>query len=64
MKDKIHLYAKFLIQKCLSMNSGEPLVISYISEQKDFVNIIKEEARNLGINEIYEIKLKKEYINM
>ena len=60
MDEKKRCYANFLITRCLSMNAGEPLLIGYITEQKDFVNIIKEEARKLGITEIYEIESNKE----
>lgn len=60
MDEKKRCYANFLITRCLSMNAKEPLLIGYITEQKDFVNIIKEEARKLGITEIYEIESNKE----
>lgn len=60
MDEKKRRYANFLITRCLSMNAKEPLLIGYITEQKDFVNIIKEEAEKLGITEIYEIESNKE----
>ena len=60
MDEKKRRYANFLISRCLSMNAGEPLLIGYITEQKNFVNIIMEEARKLGITEIYEIENNKE----
>ncbi len=60
MDEKKRRYANFLITRCLSMNAKEPLLISYLTEQKDFVNIIKEEAEKLGITEIYEIESNKE----
>ena len=57
MDTKKRLYANFLLNRCLSMNAGEPLLLSYNVEQKDFVNIVKEEALKLGIKKIYEVVL-------
>lgn len=56
MDDKKRKYAKFLINRCLSMKQGEPLVIGYLKDHKPFVDIIKEEANKLGITEIYDIE--------
>ncbi len=55
MDDKKRKYANFLLTRCLSMNEGEPLLLSYLVEQKEFVNIVKEEAKKLGITEIHDI---------
>lgn len=55
MDEKKRKYAKFLIQRCLSMKSGEPLLISYLTEQQDFVKIVIEEAKRLGITDIYYV---------
>lgn len=49
-------YARFLIQRCLSMNPGEPLLLSYLIEQKEFVDIVKQEAKKLGIKQIYDVE--------
>lgn len=55
MDDKKRKYAKFLLKRCLSINAGEPLLLSYLVEQEEFVNIVKEEAKKLGVTEIYDI---------
>lgn len=55
MDEKKRKYAKFLIQRCLSMKAGEPLLISYLTEQQDFVKIVIEEAKRLGITDIYYV---------
>ncbi len=56
MDDKKRKYARFLLTRCLSMNAGEPLLLSYLTEQQDFVNVVKEEARKLGITDVYLIE--------
>ena len=56
MDEKQRKYAKFLLTRCLSMNVGEPLLLSYSVEQKVFVDIVKEEAKKLGITEIYDVE--------
>lgn len=56
MNDKKRKYARFLLTRCLSMNSGEPLLLSYLTEQKEFVHIVKEEAKKLGITEIHDVE--------
>ena len=55
MDEKKRKYAKFLIQRCLSMEAGEPLLISYLTEQQDFVKIVIEEAKRIGITDIYHV---------
>lgn len=55
MDEKKRKYAKFLIQRCLSMKTGEPLLISYLTEQQDFVKIVIEEAKRIGITDIYYV---------
>ena len=55
MDEKKRKYAKFLIQRCLSMKAGEPLLISYLTEQQDFVKIVIEEAKRIGITDIYHV---------
>lgn len=55
MDEKKRKYAKFLIQRCLSMKAGEPLLISYLTEQQDFVKIVIEEAKRIGITGIYHV---------
>uniref|UniRef100_UPI002633D4BD aminopeptidase n=1 Tax=uncultured Desulfovibrio sp. TaxID=167968 RepID=UPI002633D4BD len=56
MDDKKRCYARFLLTRCLSMNAGEPLLLSYLTEQKEFVRIVKEEAKKLGITEIRDVE--------
>lgn len=56
MDDKKRKYARFLLTRCLSMNVGEPLLLIYLTEQKEFVNIVKEEAKKLGITGIYDVE--------
>lgn len=56
MEEKIRLYVKFLLKRCLSINEGEPLVISYSSIQKDFVDIVLDVAKSIGINEVYLVE--------
>ena len=55
MEDKIRKYANFLLTRCLSMNAGEPLLLSYLTEQQEFVNVLKQEAKKLGITDIYDV---------
>ena len=55
MAEKKRKYAKFLIQRCLSMKAGEPLLISYLTEQQDFVKIVIEEAKRIGITDIHHV---------
>lgn len=55
MDEKKRKYAKFLIQRCLSMKAGEPLLISYLTEQQDFVKIVIEEAKRIGITDIHHV---------
>lgn len=56
MDDKKRKYARFLLTRCLSMNAGKPLLLSYLVEHKEFVRIVKEEATKLGITEIYDVE--------
>ena len=55
MNEKKRKYAEFLLTRCLSMNKGEPLLLSYSTTSSDFATIVKEVAKELGINEIYEV---------
>ena len=55
MDEKKRKYAKFLIQRCLSMKAGEPLLISYLTEQQDFVKIVIEQAKRIGITDIHHV---------
>ena len=60
MDEKKRKYAKFLIQRCLSMKAGEPLLISYLTEQQDFVKIVIEEAKRIGITDTFVTMVKKQ----
>lgn len=68
MNSKKRKYAEFLLKKCLSMNTGEPLLLMYLESQRTFADIIKDVAKENGITEIYEIvsdakKTKKILLN-
>lgn len=52
MEEKIRKYAKFLIEGCLRLNKGDKLFIISYDLVEDFVEIVKEEASKLGINDI------------
>ena len=56
MKYKIKNYASFLLDICLSMKRDEPLAFSYESYTKDFVDVVKEVAKEKGITDIYLIE--------
>ena len=51
MEEKIKKYAYFLLKRCLGMKQGEPLVISYSSEQRYFVDLVIDVAKKMNINE-------------
>lgn len=53
MEEMMKKYANFLLTRCLRLESGKPLVIPYISPQKEFVNIVKQEALKIGASEVY-----------
>lgn len=52
MEEKIRKYAKFLIEGCLRLSKGDKLFIIAYDLVGDFVEIVKEEASKLGINDI------------
>ena len=52
MIDLKRKYARFLIQGCLRLNEGDKLFIIASCLIQDFVNIVREEAINLGISDI------------
>ena len=56
MEEKIKRYASFLLDRCLSMQKGEPLAISYESYNKDFVDVVLEVAKEKGITDVYLIE--------
>lgn len=62
MERKLRKYANFLLTRCLSIKAKEPLLINYHVEEKDFANIVKEEAFNLGIKDVYEELVDNEKI--
>ena len=55
MEDLKRKYANFMLARCVSINEGEPLIIDYSKEQLEFANILKEEAKKMGIREIYDL---------
>ena len=46
-------YARVLLETCLKIEKGQPLLISYDKERKDFVNIVTNIAKELGVEDIY-----------
>lgn len=56
MEEKIKRYASFLLDRCLSIQKGEPLAISYKSYNKDFVDVVLEVAKEKGITDVYLIE--------
>lgn len=52
MEEKIRKYAKFLIEGCLRLKTGDKLFIIAYDLVEDFVEIVKEEANKLGIKDI------------
>ncbi len=53
MDEKQRKYARFLLQRCVRLKKGTPLAIPYITSQKEFVQILKEEALKLGASDVY-----------
>ena len=53
MKKLQEKYAKVLLESCLKMDKNQPLFITYNSEREDFVKILSEVAKSLGITDIY-----------
>ena len=52
MEERIRKYAKFILEGCLKLNEGDKLFIIGIDLINDFIEIVKEEANNLGIFDI------------
>ncbi len=52
MERRIKKYAKFLLEGCLRLNKGDKLFIIAYDLVEDFVNVVKDEAKKMGINEI------------
>ncbi len=52
MEEKIRKYANFLLSGCLKLGKGDRLFIIGITFIQDFVDIISEEAKNIGIEDI------------
>lgn len=66
--DKKRKYAKFLIKGCLRLNKDSKLFIIGNTYIIDFINIVREEANNLGIKDIKTLinnplELKELYLN-
>lgn len=55
MENNKRKYAKFLLEGCLKLKKGDKLFIVAYDLIKDFVDIIKEEAKKIGIEEIDEL---------
>lgn len=68
MKSKKRKYAKFLIEGCLRLKTGDKLFIIGYDIIKDFIEIVTDEAKKLGINDIEYLisspeKQKELYLN-
>ena len=48
----MHKYASFLVRDCLKLKKGQPILISGITLNQDFVNIVVEEAKKIGSLEV------------
>ena len=46
-------YARVILESCLKIEKGQPLFISYNIERQDFVDIVIEIAKELGVTDIY-----------
>ena len=53
MNDNLRKYADVLLNTCLKIDKGQPLFISYNKERQEFVDIICELAKELGIEDIF-----------
>ena len=53
MKELQEKYAKVLLETCLKVEKGQPLLISYNIERRDFVRIITKLAYEMGVKDIY-----------
>lgn len=52
MEENKRKYAKFLIEGCLKLKAGDKLFITAHDLITDFIEIVKDEAKNLGITKI------------
>ena len=53
MKELQEKYARVLLETCLKVEEGQPLLISYNSERSDFVRIVAKIAYEMGVKDIY-----------
>ncbi len=53
MKEKLNKYAKLLINRCLSVSEGQPLLISAPIDAIEFVRIVTNVAITSGVRDIY-----------
>lgn len=66
--DLLRKYARFLIRDCLKLEKGQPLLVVGYVEIQDFIELVKEEAKQLGSGEILTIcmdrlKLRELYLH-
>lgn len=61
MKDE--KYIELLLEKCLDLKRGTPLFISYNKIIKNFVNLLTEYAKNMGITDIYLDEIDSYYVH-
>ena len=53
MNEKLEVYARLLLEKCLNIEKGEPLLISGPIEAYDFIRILSKKAYQMGVVDIY-----------
>lgn len=56
MKEKIRKYAKFLIQNCLNLKNSQELLIIGNEFNIEFMNILKEEAEQIGSIVYFDVR--------
>ena len=53
MNEKLEVYARLLLEKCLNIEKGEPLLISGPIEAYDFIRILSKKAYQIGVVDVY-----------
>lgn len=53
MEEKLRTYSRLLLEECLCIKKGQPLLISFPIESYEFVRILSKTAYDLGVSDIY-----------
>lgn len=53
MKEKFIKYSELLLDRCLDIREGQPLIVSAPVESIDFIRVLSECALKRGVNDIY-----------